>query len=202
MEGAVHLPSVISMKVILYLNLWLAFIIGIMKIKLINKQIQTKMAQRNARLSLFKLEYYQYNHWPFKYTMSQLCSSIPLLFIDHKVIWIIYSWRCDDVNLGQASPISTHFSLFNDSDLCSYAVFAIIAVTVMTIITSRVNRPHTCLHGSSAYTGFILGSSKKLKIKKKTPPPLICEIKRTITNFFFMWPYGASLRLRHVPAWS
>jgi hypothetical protein len=45
---------------------------------------------------------------------------------------------------------------------------------------------YTCLHGSSAYTGFILGSSKiEKKETKKPPPPLICEIKRTITNFFF-----------------
>jgi hypothetical protein len=41
----------------------------------------------------------------------------------------------------------------------------------------------TCLHGSSAYTGFILGSSNKFL---KTSPPLICEIKRTITNFCFL----------------
>jgi hypothetical protein len=34
-------------------------------------------------------------------------------FMDHiTVIWIMYSWRCDDVNLGQTSPISTHLSWF------------------------------------------------------------------------------------------
>jgi hypothetical protein len=27
------------------------------------------------------------------------------------VIWIMYSWRCDEMNLGQTSTISTHFSL-------------------------------------------------------------------------------------------
>jgi hypothetical protein len=29
---------------------------------------------------------------------------------------------------------------------------------------------YTCLHGSSAYTGFILGSSKKTKKNKETSP--------------------------------
>jgi hypothetical protein len=33
-------------------------------------------------------------------------------FIDRKVIWIMYSWRCDDVNLWQTLPIITHFILF------------------------------------------------------------------------------------------
>jgi ribosomal protein L37AE/L43A len=48
-----------------------------------------------------------------------LVNSIPrcYYFIDHKVIWIICSWRCDYVNLGQTSPISTHFSLFKKLQL-------------------------------------------------------------------------------------
>jgi hypothetical protein len=47
---------------------------------------------------------------------------VMLLFIDHKVIWIMYSWRCDDVNLGQTSPISTHFTLFKVRQLLKSTV--------------------------------------------------------------------------------
>jgi hypothetical protein len=49
----------------------------------------------------------------------------------------MYSWRCDDVDRGQTSPISTHFSLFKTQKSLFPWCLRIIAVTLMWIYTSR-----------------------------------------------------------------